>query len=329
VVTFPISALGAEGEVLSRQLARFMAENPGIEVVKRITPDAADQKHQLYVQWLNAGASDPDIVQLDVIWTPEFAAAGWILPLDQFNPDTAAFFPTTIQANQWKDSLYALPWFIDVGMLYWRTDLMDAPPETYADLVRVSQGTIRAGDTRYGYVWQGARYEGLVANFVEYLGAHGGTILEMKDEDLEFAFNLNVKAMVRTIRAVLPGMIERGGGSIINMSSVASSVKGVPNRFAYGTTKAAVIGLTKAVAADYVAQGIRCNAICPGTVESPSLQERLRATGDYEAARAAFIARQPMGRLGTPEEIADLAVYLATATYTSGQACNIDGGWTI
>jgi 2-keto-3-deoxy-L-fuconate dehydrogenase len=158
---------------------------------------------------------------------------------------------------------------------------------------------------------------------------HGGTILEMKDEDLEFAFNLNVKAMVRTIRAVLPGMIERGGGSIINMSSVASSVKGVPNRFAYGTTKAAVIGLTKAVAADYVAQGIRCNAICPGTVESPSLQERLRATGDYEAARAAFIARQPMGRLGTPEEIADLAVYLATATYTSGQACNIDGGWTI
>jgi len=158
---------------------------------------------------------------------------------------------------------------------------------------------------------------------------HGGTILDMKDEDLEFAFNLNVKAMVRTIRAVLPGMIERGGGAIINMSSVASSVKGVPNRFAYGTTKAAVIGLTKAVAADYVTQGIRCNAICPGTVESPSLQERLRATGDYEGARKAFIARQPMGRLGSPEEIADLAVYLATATYTSGQAYNIDGGWTI
>jgi len=158
---------------------------------------------------------------------------------------------------------------------------------------------------------------------------HGGTILDMKDEDLEFAFNLNVKAMVRTIRAVLPGMIERGGGAIINMSSVASSVKGVPNRFAYGTTKAAVIGLTKAVAADYVTQGIRCNAICPGTVESPSLQERLKATGDYEGARKAFVARQPMGRLGSPEEIADLAVYLATATYTSGQAYNIDGGWTI
>jgi multiple sugar transport system substrate-binding protein len=178
VVTFPISALGAEGEILGRQLATFMAENPGIQVVPRITPDAADQKHQLYVQWLNAGASDPDIVQLDVIWTPEFAAAGWILPLNQFAPDTSAFFPSTIAANQWKDSLYALPWFIDVGMLYWRTDLMDEAPATYADLVRESQRAVRAGHTRYGYVWQGARYEGLVANFVEYLGAHGGMILE-------------------------------------------------------------------------------------------------------------------------------------------------------
>jgi 2-keto-3-deoxy-L-fuconate dehydrogenase len=158
---------------------------------------------------------------------------------------------------------------------------------------------------------------------------HGGSILEMKDSDLEFAFDLNVKAMIRTIRAVLPGMLERKDGSIINMSSVASSIKGVPNRFAYGTTKAAVIGLTKHVAADYVAQGIRCNCICPGTVESPSLQDRMRAQGNYDDARAAFIARQPMGRLGSPEEIADLAVYIASATYTSGQAFAIDGGWTI
>ncbi|MBZ9849776.1 SDR family oxidoreductase [Mesorhizobium sp. CA14] len=158
---------------------------------------------------------------------------------------------------------------------------------------------------------------------------HGGSILEMKDEDLDFALNLNVRSMIRTIRAVLPGMLERGDGSIINMASLASSQKGVPNRFVYGLTKAAVVGLTKAVAADYVAKGIRCNAICPGTVESPSLQDRMHAQGDYEAARAAFIARQPMGRLGTPEEIADLAVYLAGATYTSGQAYNIDGGWSI
>ncbi|MDH7789888.1 SDR family oxidoreductase [Ochrobactrum sp. AN78] len=158
---------------------------------------------------------------------------------------------------------------------------------------------------------------------------HGGSILEMKDEDLDFAINLNIKAMIRTIRAVLPGMLERKDGAIVNMASVASSVKGVPNRFAYGVTKAAVIGLTKAVAADYVAKGIRCNAICPGTVESPSLQDRLRAQGDYEEQRAAFIARQPIGRIGQPEEIADLAVYLAGATYTTGQAYNIDGGWTI
>lgn len=158
---------------------------------------------------------------------------------------------------------------------------------------------------------------------------HSGTILEMKDEEMAFAFDLNVASMVRTIRAVLPGMIDRGGGSIVNMSSVASSIKGVPNRFIYGTTKAAVIGLTKAVAADYVAQGIRCNCICPGTVESPSLNERMRAQGDLERAKAAFIARQPMGRLGKAEEIADLAVYLAGAEYTTGQACAIDGGWTI
>jgi 2-keto-3-deoxy-L-fuconate dehydrogenase len=158
---------------------------------------------------------------------------------------------------------------------------------------------------------------------------HSGSILDMPDADLEFAFDLNVKAMIRTIRAVLPGMIARKDGAIVNMASVASSIKGVPNRFAYGTTKAAVIGLTKAVAADYVASGIRCNAICPGTVESPSLEGRMRAQGDYEAARAAFIARQPMGRLGTPEEIADLAVYLAGATYTTGQAYSIDGGWSI
>jgi 2-keto-3-deoxy-L-fuconate dehydrogenase len=158
---------------------------------------------------------------------------------------------------------------------------------------------------------------------------HAGTILEMKDDDFDFAINLNVRSMIRTIRAVLPAMIERNEGAIVNIASVAGSIKGVPNRFAYGVSKAAVIGLTKAVAADYVGKNIRCNCICPGTVESPSLDDRLRAQGDYEAAKKAFIARQPIGRIGTPEEIADLAVYLAGATYTTGQAYNIDGGWTI
>jgi 2-keto-3-deoxy-L-fuconate dehydrogenase len=158
---------------------------------------------------------------------------------------------------------------------------------------------------------------------------HAGSVLQASDQDLDFAYDLNVKAMVRTIRAVLPGMLERRDGAIINMASVASSVKGVPNRFAYSVTKAAVIGLTKSVAADHVAQGIRCNAICPGTVESPSLQGRLRATGDFDKARAEFIARQPMGRIGAPSEIADLVVYLAGATYTTGQIHVIDGGWAI
>lgn len=160
---------------------------------------------------------------------------------------------------------------------------------------------------------------------------HAGNIMQCPEEDWDFAFNLNVKAMYRTIRAFLPDMLERGAGSIINMSSVASSIKGAPNRFAYGASKAAVIGLTKAVAADYITQGIRCNCICPGTVESPSLHDRLRATGDHQQAMQDFVARQPMGRLGTVEEIAALALYLAgdESSFTTGQAHIIDGGWAL
>lgn len=158
---------------------------------------------------------------------------------------------------------------------------------------------------------------------------HAGSVVDCTAEEMDFAYDLNVKSMYRTIRAVLPGMLEREDGAIINIASVASSLKGVPNRFAYATTKAAVIGLTKSVAADYVGRGIRCNAICPGTVESPSLEGRLRALGDYEAARTAFIARQPIGRIGSPQEIADLAVYLAGATFTTGATHIIDGGWSM
>ena len=159
---------------------------------------------------------------------------------------------------------------------------------------------------------------------------HNGTVLEASDEDWEFAFDLNVRSMLRTVRAALPGMLERGSGSIINMSSACSSVIGAPNRFVYGTTKAAVLGHTKSVAIDYITKGIRCNAICPGTVESPSLHDRLHATGDYEAAMKAFIARQPMGRIAKAEEIAALVVYLASdeSAFTTGQAHIIDGGWS-
>jgi 2-keto-3-deoxy-L-fuconate dehydrogenase len=158
---------------------------------------------------------------------------------------------------------------------------------------------------------------------------HAGTILDLTDAEWEQAVAINMTAMTRTIRAVLPGMLAAGGGAIVNMSSIASSVKGIPNRFAYTATKAGVIGITKAVAADFVGQGIRCNAICPGTVDTPSLQQRLRDTGDYEAAQQAFVARQPMGRLGRAEEIAALVAYLGSddAAFTTGAVHVIDGGW--
>jgi len=158
-----------------------------------------------------------------------------------------------------------------------------------------------------------------------------GSILEGTDEDWDFSFNLNVHAMYRLSKLALPMMLENGGGSIINMSSVASSIKGVINRCAYSTSKAAVIGLTKSIAADYVTKGIRCNAICPGTVDSPSMHQRLRDTGDYEQALSAFVARQPMGRVGKAEEIAAMAIYLASdeSLFTTGQALPIDGGWSI
>ncbi len=160
---------------------------------------------------------------------------------------------------------------------------------------------------------------------------HAGNILECSDEDWNFAFDLNVTAMYRLMKLTLPGMLENGGGSIINMSSVASSIKGVPNRFAYCASKAAVIGMTKSVAADFVTKGVRCNAICPGTVDTPSLHERLRATGDYDQAWKDFVARQPMGRVGNVNEIAALATYLASdeSGFTTGQAHAIDGGWAI
>ncbi len=160
---------------------------------------------------------------------------------------------------------------------------------------------------------------------------HHGTVLEVDDAAWDFSFNLNVRAHFRMMKAYLPGMLEKGKGSVINMASVASSIKGAPNRFVYGATKAAVIGMTKAVAADYVAKGIRVNAICPGTVETPSLHDRMKAQGDFEKARAAFVGRQPMGRLAQAEEIAAMVVYLASdeSAFVTGQAMVIDGGWSL
>jgi 2-keto-3-deoxy-L-fuconate dehydrogenase len=183
---------------------------------------------------------------------------------------------------------------------------------------------------------QAAREAGPVDILFNCAGfVHQGTLLDAREDEWELAFDLNVRAMFRTMRAFVPGMIQRGGGVILNMASVASSLKGLPNRFIYSATKAAVIGMTKSVAIDYIGQGIRCNCLCPGTVLTPSLEERIAANagqaGSLDAARRAFVDRQPMGRLGTPEEIAALAVYLASdaARFVTGQAVVIDGGVTL
>ncbi|KRA03834.1 NAD(P)-dependent oxidoreductase [Rhizobium sp. Root564] len=205
------------------------------------------------------------------------------------------------------------------------------------DINEAALATLENAETRVLNVLDGAAVQAFAAeigsadvlfNCAGFV--HAGTILDCEEKDWDFSFDLNAKAMYRTCRAFLPGMLEKGKGAIVNMSSVASSVKGVPNRFAYTASKAAVIGLTKSIASDFVTKGIRCNAICPGTVDSPSLHERLRATGDYEKALSDFIARQPMGRIAKPEEIAALVTYLASeeAGFTTGQIHVIDGGWT-
>jgi multiple sugar transport system substrate-binding protein len=178
VVTISGSALGTEGAVLRRQIARFMAEHPRLRVEIQPTPDDATQRHQLYVQWLNAHAGAPDILQLDVVWTPEFAAAGWILPLDRFSPPRDSFFAATVEANVWSGKLFAIPWFVDVGLLYWRTDLLARGPTSMEELVQQArEGMTVPGGARYGIVWQGARYEGLVTVFLEHLGGFGGRIM--------------------------------------------------------------------------------------------------------------------------------------------------------
>ena len=178
VLTFSGSVVGREADVIRRQLESFEQTHPSVKVALRATPDAADQRHQLYVQWLNARTSDPDVLQLDVVWTPEFAAAGWIASLDRFHPPVDRFFAAAIAADRWNGALYALPWFIDVGMLYWRTDLLPRPPQDLGDLAQLARRVQDERGVPFGFVWQGARYEGLVTVFLEHLGAFGGAILD-------------------------------------------------------------------------------------------------------------------------------------------------------
>jgi len=221
--------------------------------------------------------------------------------------------------------------FADDGAMVWATDIDETGLKTLSDLrssIRVRRLDVRESQD----VEKLAADLGTLDVLFNCAGfVHQGNILDCAEQDWDFSFDLNVKSMFRTCRAFLPAMLQAGKGSIINMSSVASSIRGTPNRFAYGSTKAAVIGLTKAIAADFVRQGIRCNAICPGTVHTPSLDQRMAAQGDVEKAYADFVARQPMGRLGRPEEVAALAVYLASdeSAFTTGQTYVIDGGWAI
>jgi len=177
-ITISGSTLGAEGAILRTQLARFASSHPGVSAQAVATPDAADQRHQLYVQHLNAHVGEPDVLQLDVIWTAEFAGAGWIRPLDEFQPDLSDFVPAAVAASRWRGRQYAMPWFVDLGLLYRRTDLVPDAPRSLAELDTVARGAQAAGQVRYGLVWQGARYEGLVTVFLEHLAAFGGGILD-------------------------------------------------------------------------------------------------------------------------------------------------------
>jgi 2-keto-3-deoxy-L-fuconate dehydrogenase len=216
------------------------------------------------------------------------------------------------------------------GAEVWATDVNEALLARYAGVANVRTARLDVLDK----VAVDALVGGLPKLDVLFNCAgvvHNGTVQQASDADLDFAFRLNVRAQMWSIQAALPGMLKAGRGSIINMASVCSSMKGLPNRFVYGTTKAAVLGLTKSVAADYVAQGIRCNAVCPGTVDTPSLGERINANADPEAARKAFVARQPMGRLAQAEEIAPVVVFLASdeSVFATGQAFTVDGGITI
>ena len=221
--------------------------------------------------------------------------------------------------------------FADEGALVWATDVNESSLAALSHdrpNIRTRRLDVRETQDITGCAAEVGTID-ILFNCAGYV--HQGSILDCSEKDWDFSFDLNVKSMYRTCRAFLPAMLKAGKGNIINMSSAASSIKAAPNRFVYGSTKAAVIGLTKAIAADFIRSGIRCNAICPGTVESPSLEQRIAAQGDIKKARSEFVARQPMGRIGRPEEIAALAVYLASdeSSYTTGQTHIIDGGFSL
>ena len=295
---------------MRQQVARFAALHPEIAIEVRSAPDEADTRHQLYVHWLNAYATEPDVLQLDVVWTAEFAAAGWILPLDTFQPDTGAFFPASIAANTWSGRLFALPWFIDVGMLYWRTDLAARAP---ADFATLSSEAAQPGPPS-GFVWQGARYEGLVTVFLEHLGGFGGRILDdsgrvvvdseaavraltyMRDgihrngsvpgdvlswqeEHTRFAFQNGRARFMRNWPYAVPLLNDPSQSAVAGRFAVAS-MPAAPG----GTSTAALGGSQLAVNA-HSRQPAQAWALISFLLEPAQMIERARVVGQYPAAQ--------------------------------------------
>ena len=316
-LTISGSMLGREGEVLARQVERFRQAHPDLRVAVRATPDAADQRHQLYVQWLNARVGEPDVLQLDVVWTPEFAAAGWIRSMDEFHPPAGEFFEAAVAANRWQGKLYALPWFIDVGMLYWRTDLMSTPPASLEALTQVSRALMAEKRVPFGLVWQGARYEGLITGFVEHLGAFGGSILDaqgrvvvdsaaavraltfMRDsiyvegivpsavltwqeEHTRFAFQNGQAAFMRNWPYAYALLSDHGESEVASRFAVAPIPGG-----AGGTPAAALGGSTLAVNA-YSDQPDDAYRLIAFLLQPQQMIERARIAGQFPPAHALY-----------------------------------------
>lgn len=345
VLTFSGSALGAEGTLVAKQLRRFMQLNPGIRVELQRTPDDANQRHQLYVQWLNARVGNPAILQLDVVWTPEFAAAGWVLPLDSYGPDKDQFFPATIIANTWAGKLYALPWFADVGLLYRRTDLIPKEPATLEEVVSDAQTAMsRRGGPHYGIVSQGARYEGLITGFVEYLGAFGGRIIDDKgevvvnrpeavralefmrnqlyasrvapldvltwhEEEARFAFQNGNAAFMRNWPYAVGAMSDTAQSKVAGRFAVSPMPKS--STAPTGHSTAALGGAQLAINAytDHPAEAYRLIAYLTAPEQ---MIERAQAVGQYPTRSAVYLDPRLRGAIGVPPENARRAIESAT-----------------
>jgi multiple sugar transport system substrate-binding protein len=345
VLTFSGSALGAEGTLVQKQLKRFMQLNPGIRVELQRTPDDANQRHQLYVQWLNARVGNPSILQLDVVWTPEFAAAGWVLPLDPYSPARSEFFPATIIANTWAGKLYALPWFADVGLLYRRTDLVPNEPKTLEEMVSQAQAAMaRRGGPRYGIVSQGARYEGLITGFVEYLGAFGGRIIDDKgnvvvnrpeavralefmrdelykthvapldvltwhEEEARFAFQNGNAAFMRNWPYAVAAMSDTSQSKIAGKFAVSPmpASRTAPN----GHSTAALGGAQLAINA-YTENPAAAYKLIAYLTAPEQMLERAQAVGQYPTRSAVYSDPRMRGTIGIPLENARRAIESAT-----------------